>query len=139
MFSHSTPIRIHYALTDQMGVVYHGHYAQFFEIARTESIRSLGFSYKMLEETGIMMPVVDMHTRFLKPVRYDELITVTVMLRELPQQHKVTFYGEIHNEVGELCTAGTVTLYFIDMKTLKKAHMPAAMLEKLEGFFEQKG
>lgn len=136
MFSYSTTIRIHYALTDQMGVVYHGHYAQFFEIARTESIRSLGFSYKMLEAMGIMMPVVDMHTRLLKPIKYDEIIKVTITLRELPKHHKVTFYGEIHNEVGELCTVGTVTLFFIDMKTLKRVHIPDAMLEKLAVFFE---
>jgi acyl-CoA thioester hydrolase len=90
----------------------------------------------MLEAMGIMMPVVDMHTRFLKPIKYDEIIKVTITLRELPKHHKVTFYGEIHNEVGELCTVGTVTLFFIDMKTLKRVHIPDAMLEKLAVFFE---
>lgn len=137
MFSHSTQIRIHYALTDQMGVVYHGHYAQFFEIARTESIRSLGFSYKAMEDMGVMLPVVDMHLRFLRPVRYDDLITVTVTLRELPLHHKIVFHGEITNEQGELCTQGTVTLYFMDIATMKRSTMPAVMLEQLRPFFPE--
>jgi len=136
MYSHSTNIRIHYALTDQMGVVYHGHYAQFFEIARTESIRELGFSYKAIEALGIMMPVVDMHTRFLRPVRYDDLITVTVSLREFPAHHKIIFHGEIHNEAGELCTTGTVTLYFMEIKTMKRSILPEKMREALEPFFK---
>ncbi len=136
MFSHSTSIRIHYALTDQMGVVYHGHYAQFFEIARTESIRSLGFSYKSLEAMGIMLPVVDMHTRFLRPIKYDDFITVTVTLRELPIHHKVVFHGEIHNEDGDLCTSGTVSLYFMDIKTMKRSAMPEIMATQLKEYFK---
>jgi len=126
---------VHYALTDQMGVVYHGHYAQFFEIARTESIRSLGFSYKELEAMGIMLPVTDMHTRFLRPIHYDDLITVTVTLRELPQHHKINYYGEIHSEAGTLMTSGTVTLYFLDRKTMKKVAVPENMLEQLRPFY----
>lgn len=136
MYSHSTHIRIHYALTDQMGVVYHGHYAQFFEIARTESIRHLGFTYKKMEELGIMMPVVDMHTRFIRPVRYDDLIKVTVTLRELPQNHKIVFHGEIHDEAGNLCTSGTVTLFFMEMKSLRRTVMPAEMTDKLKPYFQ---
>ena len=135
MYSHSTKIRIHYALTDQMGVVYHGNYAQFFEIARTESIRELGFSYKSMEALGIMMPVVDMHTRFLRPVKYDDLITVTVSLREMPLHHKIVFHGEIHNEAGDLCTSGTVTLYFMEMTTMKRTVLPEKMKEALAPFY----
>ncbi len=128
---------MHYALTDQMGVVYHGHYAQFFEIARTESIRSLGYSYKEIEAMGIMLPVTDMHTRFLRPIRYDDLITVTVTLRELPLHHKIVYHGEIHNEAGDILTSGTVTLYFVDIKTMKKVAIPDNMLEKLKTYYEK--
>jgi acyl-CoA thioester hydrolase len=135
MFAHSTHIRIHYALTDQMGVVYHGHYAQFFEIARTEAIRNLGFTYKSMEEMGIILPVVDLHTKFLRPVRYDDLIKVTVTLRELPVHHKITFFGEIHNENGELCTTSTVTLYFMEMGTMRRTSLPEKMKEALLPFF----
>lgn len=118
-----------------MGVVYHGHYAQFFEIARTESIRNLGFSYKSMEEMGIVLPVVDMHTRFLRPIRYDEMITVSVSLREMPVHHKILFHGEIRNEAGELCTNGTVALYFMELKGMKRTILPEEMRQALLPFF----
>jgi acyl-CoA thioester hydrolase len=135
MFASSTQIRVHYALTDQMGVVYHGHYAQFFEIGRAEAIRQLGFTYKQIEAMGIIMPVVDLHSRFLFPVKYDELITVKISLREMPQHHKIVFHSEVFNEEGRLCTSGTVTLYFMEAATMKRVDMPPALKEKLEPYF----
>ncbi|MCU0403572.1 MAG: acyl-CoA thioesterase [Chitinophagaceae bacterium] len=136
MFSYSTPIRIHYALTDQMGVVYHGHYAQFFEIARTEAFRHLGFTYKSMEEMGIILPVVDLHTKFLRPVKYDDIIKVTITLRELPLHHKIVFHGEITNETGELCTTSIVTLYFMEMATMRRTTLPQQMKDVLLPFFQ---
>src|SRR6187402_2924553 len=102
MYITETQIRVHYALTDQMGMVYYGHYAQFYEIGRTESIRQLGFTYKDIEAMGIIMPVVDMHFRFLRPARYDDLLTIKTTLREIPARHKITFHGEIYNEADQL-------------------------------------
>lgn len=136
MFSSSTQIRIHYALTDQMGVVYYGNYAQFFEIARTEAIRQLGLTYKELEAMGILMPVSDMHIHYRKPVRYDELITVTVMLKEMPSGKRITFYGEVLNEAGERCTTSDITLYFVDARTMKPVSIPPALVEVLKPFFQ---
>lgn len=135
MFESSTPIRIHYALTDQMGVVYHGHYAQFFEIARTEAIRKLGFTYKEIEAMGIIMPVVDFHCRYIYPVRYDELIDVKVIVKELPVHHKIVFFSEVFNEAGSLCSTGTVTLYFMEAATMKRSEMPLPLKEKLLPYF----
>jgi len=135
MFTASTQIRVHYALTDQMGVVYHGHYAEFFEIGRTEAIRQLGFTYKEIEAMGIIMPVVDLHTRFLRPVKYDELITVKITLRELPIHHKIVFHSEVFNEENQLCTSGDVTLYFMEAATMKRCEMPDALKEKLFPYF----
>lgn len=136
MYTHSTQIRIHYALTDQMGVVYYGNYAQFFEIARTEAIRQLGFTYKELEAMGVMMPVSDMHIHYRKPIRYDELITVSVTVKEWPIGKKITFHGEIHNEAGERCTLSDITLYFVDAKTMRPIQMPDALVTVLQPFFE---
>lgn len=136
MYTHSTQIRIHYALTDQMGVVYYGNYAQFFEIARTEAIRQLGFTYKELEAMGVMMPVSDMHIHYRKPIRYDELITVSVTVKEWPIGKKITFHGEIHNEAGEHCTMSDITLYFVDAKTMRPIQMPDALVTVLQPFFE---
>lgn len=135
MFESNTQIRVHYALTDQMGVVYHGHYAQFFEIARAEAIRQLGFSYKQIEAMGIIMPVVDFHARFLYPVKYDELITVKITIKELPVHHKIVFHSDVLNEEGKLCTTGAVTLYFMEAATMRRSEMPVSLKEKLTPFF----
>lgn len=137
MFTHKTNIRVHYALTDQMGVVYHGHYAQFYEIARTEALRSLGITYKSIEELGVIMPVVEIHTKFYRPAKYDDLIAVTTTVKEMPSHHKIIFNGEIHNEQNELLNVGTVTLYFMEVKTMKRCDMPEAIKEKVKGFFEE--
>ncbi|MEO7801681.1 MAG: thioesterase family protein [Ginsengibacter sp.] len=135
MFTTETSIRIHYALTDQMGVVYHGHYAQFYEIGRTEAIRALGYTYKDIEATGIIMPVVDIHSRFLRPAKYDDLITVKTTLRELPTHHKIVFHSEIYNQQDELLNVGDVTLYFMDAKTMKRVNMPEELAEKVTQYF----
>lgn len=135
MYTTETQIRIHYALTDQMGVVYHGHYAQFYEIGRAEAIRNLGYSYKDIEAMGIIMPVVDIHSRFLRPAKYDDLITVKTTLRELPVHHKIVFHSEIYNEEGSLLNVGDVTLYFMEAHQMKRCEMPAALKDKLAGYF----
>jgi acyl-CoA thioester hydrolase len=135
MYTHSTTIRIHYALTDQMGLVYYGNYAQLFEIARTESIRDLGFTYKRLEDMGILMPVGDYHCRFLNGIGYDELITVTITLNEWPIRKKVVFHGTIHNESGILCTTSEVTLFFVDAATRKTVTIPEPLERVLAPFF----
>jgi acyl-CoA thioester hydrolase len=118
-----------------MGVVYHGHYAQFYEIGRGESIRELGYTYKDIEAMGIIMPVVDIHSRFLRPAKYDDLITVKTTLREIPTNHKIIFNSEIYNEADELLNTGDVTLYFMEASTMKRCNMPDALREKLKGYF----
>lgn len=119
-----------------MGVVYHGHYAQFYEIGRTEALRSLGITYKSIEELGVIMPVTEIHTKFLRPAKYDDLITVVTIVKDMPQHHKIVFTGEIFNEKNELLNAGTVTLFFMDAKTMKRCDMPDAIKEKVKDFFE---
>jgi acyl-CoA thioester hydrolase len=135
LFTHRTQIRIHYALTDQMGVVYHGHYAQFYEIGRTEALRSLGLTYKDVEALGVIMPVVEIHTKFLRPAKYDDLITVMTIVKEMPLHHKIVFYGEIFNEKNELLNTGMVTLFFMDAKNMIRCDMPKEIKEKLKDFF----
>ena len=135
MFSSETTLRIHYALTDQMGVVYHGHYAQFYEIGRSEAIRQIGYTYKDIEAMGVIMPVVDIHTRFLRPAKYDDLITVKTTLRELPTHHKIVFHGEIFNAQSELLSTGDVTLYFMEAPGMKRCEMPEVLKKKLAEYF----
>jgi acyl-CoA thioester hydrolase len=135
LFISETSVRIHYALTDQMGFVYHGHYAQFYEIGRTEAIRSLGYSYKEIEALGVIMPVIDIHTKFLRPAKYDDLVTVKTILKEMPHHHKIVFHSEIYNEKNELLNVGVVTLYFMEAQTMKRVNMPRILKERLEKYF----
>jgi acyl-CoA thioester hydrolase len=135
MFTADTQIRIHYALTDQMGVVYHGYYAQFYEIGRAEWLRKLNYSYKDIEALGVIMPVVDIHSRFLRPAKYEDLITVRTTLKELPLHHKIVFHHEIYNEDGTLLNTGDVTLYFMNAREMKRCEMPAVLREKLLEYF----
>ncbi len=135
MFVTETRLRIHYALTDQMGIVYYGHYAQFYEIGRTEAIRQIGFTYKETEAMGIIMPVVEMSSRFLRPAKYDDLITIKTIVKEMPAHHKIVFHSEIYNEKDELLNTGQTTLFFIDAKTMKRCDMPQVLKEKLQGYF----
>lgn len=135
MFTDTTTIRVHYALTDQMGLVYHGHYAQFYEIGRGEAIRRLGLTYKDIEAMGVIMPVIDLHSRYIRPARYDDLITVTTMLKELPAHHKIVFHHEVHNEQQELLNTGEITLYFMEAATLKRCPMPEQLKELLAPYF----
>ena len=136
MFTASTQIRIHYALTDQMGVVYHSRYLEFFEIGRVEAIRQLGLTYKSLEATGVIMPVTELSIKYLRPVKYDELITVSVTIKELPISHKIVFFCEVFNEEGKLSTTGEVTLFFVNAATMKRTSIPQVFADKLFPFFE---
>ena len=135
MFSSETQIRVRYAETDQMGVVYHSNYFLYFESARAESIRKLGFTYAGMEKMGIVMPVVDVHCRYLRPALYDDLLTIVTTLKELPVHHKIEFHHEVFNEKKELLAAGKIILYFMEAKTMKRTTMPAQLLEKLQPYF----
>jgi acyl-CoA thioester hydrolase len=136
LFTHTTTLRVHYALTDQMGVVYYGNYAQFYEIGRTEAIRSLGFTYKALEAIGIMMPVIETSSKFLRPAKYDDLLTIQTSIKTISFTNNIIFHTEIFNEAGKLLNTGTTTLVFIDTKTSKKINMPEILMEKLQKYFD---
>lgn len=135
MFTSETKIRVRYAETDQMQVVYHGNYAQYFEVARAESIRNLGFTYRDIENLGVMMPIIELHTKYLRPAHYDDLLTVKVILKELPTDHRIEFHHEVYNEAQKLLTVAKVVLYFVNTKTKEKTVMPGELLKKLHPYF----
>ena len=135
MFITETQIRVRYAETDQMGVVYHSNFFYYFESARAESIRELGYSYADMEKMGIVMPVVEVHCKYLRPAVYDDLLTVKTILKELPLHHKIEFNHEVFNEKKELLATGKILLYFMEAKTMKRASLPAQLLEKLKSYF----
>jgi len=138
MYTHETRIRVRYAETDQMNVVYHGNYAQYFEVGRVEAIRALGLSYKDLETMGIIMPVIEWTAKFLRPAHYDDLLTVRTSLREWPKEHRIEFFQEVYNEKGKLLTTGKVLLYFLVAATMAKTNMPREMEDKLQQYFQEK-
>ena len=137
MFSTQTNIRVRYSETDQMNVVYHGNYAQYFEVARAEAIRDMGITYKEMEEMGIVMPIVELHTKFLRPAIYDDLLTIKTELRELPKDHRIEFHHEVYNEAGKLLTIGRIVLYFLDAKTMARTVKPDALKKHLEPYFHK--
>ena len=135
MFTTETQLRVRYAETDQMGVVYHSNYFPYFETARAESIRQLGFTYADMEKMGIIMPVIEVQCRYLRPALYDDLLTIKVILKELPVHHKIEFHHEVLNEKGELLASGKIILYFMEAKTMKRTTMPEQLLQKLQPYF----
>jgi acyl-CoA thioester hydrolase len=135
MYEYATTVRVRYAETDRMDVVYYGNYAMYFEIGRVEAIRNLGVSYKELEDMGIILPVVELNIKYLRPAKYDDLITIKSQIKELPQDHVIIFDQEVYNESGKLLTIGQVKLYFMDADMGKRAEMPAILKEKLAIYF----
>ena len=120
-----------------MGYLYHGHYALLYEIGRTEMLRGLGLTYADMETThGVMMPVMSLNQRFVRPARYDELLTIRTTLRHLPER-TITFHLEISNERGKLVNGGSVKLCFVSSETGKTVVVPPYLLEKIKANFEE--
>lgn len=126
-----TELRVRYGETDQMGVVYHGNYAQYFEIGRVEWLRKLGISYKQMEDSGIMLPVISLSIKFKKPARYDDLIKVKTQMIKLPSA-TIEFDYEITNEKNELLATGNTSLVFIDINRNRPTRCPEYLLDKLQ-------
>src|SRR5690606_18144291 len=124
--------RVRYAETDQMGVVYHGNYAVFFEMGRVEWLRNMGVSYKSMEEHGIMLPVVSLTMNYQKSAKYDDLLTVKIIFKSQTSV-KIEFDYAIYNEKGELLTTGYSMLVFVNMKTGRPTPPPEYILAKLKG------
>jgi acyl-CoA thioester hydrolase len=135
MFQSITQIRVRYSETDQMGVVYHGAYAPFFEVGRTEALREMGLTYKSFEESGTMMPVLDLGFHFHKPAYYDDLLTIKTTIKTRPAV-RLHFEYEIYNENDELLTTGHVTLVCVNMASKRPCACPPALLEKLLPYFK---
>lgn len=135
MFTHSTKLRVRYGETDQMGYMYYGNYAEFFEVGRVEMLRSLGLTYAGMEASGIMMPVLELNCKYLKPARYDEEITINVTMAKMPGV-KIHFKYDLYNEKQELIHVGETLLAFINMKTNRPCLPSQEFIDKLKPFFE---
>lgn len=123
-------VRIRYSETDQMGFVYYGNYARFYEIGRTELMRSIGIHYKSMEEQGIMMPVLSMEAKYLRPARYDDLIEIKTRVRTI-NENAIVFESNIYNESRELLNRGIVKLCFLDKYTYQRIPTPSFIIQKI--------
>lgn len=133
MVSHETKIRVCYADTDKLGVVYYGNYPRFYEIARTELLRSTGLTYKEIEDDGIVLPVRNLNINYLKPAYYDDLLTVKTTLMEKPTV-KLKIRSEIYNEKQELINTSEIMLVFTDAKTGKPVKPPVTFLNAVDKY-----
>ncbi len=131
MKSHTSFVKVRYAETDQMGVVHHGNYPQYLEIARLAWLDELGISYKSMEVEGIMLPVYELNLKYIKPVTFDEKLRIETRLHEIPNV-KIIFDYSIYNEREELVTTATSVLVFMDSKTRRPVRCPDYILEKLK-------
>lgn len=130
MIRHDFTMRVWYRDTDQMGIVHHSNYLGYYEAARSDMLRALGMSFADVEKRGIMMPVLEVRSRYLRPARYDELLTVRITLREMPAA-RITFDYEIFNERAELLNTGTTVLGFIRSDTRRPCRCPEWFLDLL--------
>ncbi len=134
MFIYHHQLRVRYGDTDQMGYVYYGNYGYYYEQARSEAIRSIGISYKEIEDSGTMMPITRMNIKYVQPARYDELLTIKTWVPELPHRI-ILFKYEIFNEQNILVNEGETQLIFIDAMTKKLKTAPPILLEKMKPLF----
>jgi acyl-CoA thioester hydrolase len=136
MFVHETKIRVRYGETDQMGYMYYGNYAEWYEVARVEMLRSLGMTYSSMEGSGIIMPVLELRCKYIKPALYDQEITVRVIMDKMPAT-RIHFRYELYNEAQELINLGETTLVFVDTARKRPCPPPADFLTKLKRRFKE--
>jgi len=134
MYTFETSIRVRYGETDQMGYVYYGNYPLYYEVGRTEMLRSAGLSYREMEEEGILMPVHSMNIKYIEPARYDDFLRLQVIIKELPTA-KIHFYYELFNEQNKLVNTGETVLVFVDAKTRRPRRAPETLMNTLRKYF----
>ena len=136
MITKKLEVRIRYSETDKMGYVYYGNYARYFEIGRTELLRSFNFSYKELEEQGVMMPVVSLNVNYKQPALYDDLLRIKTFVKKLPSV-KMEFNYETYNENNELLNSGSTILVFVSAETRRPVKAPSSLMSLIESNFVQ--
>lgn len=137
MFESDVQIRVRYAETDQMGYVYHGNFAAYFEVARTEAFRTLGIHYKEMEAGGIAMPVLEFKVKYFRPARYDDLLTLKLLVKEKPEGSRIRFEYETYNEAGEMLNVGETTMVFVYIKNGRPTAIPEAIRQKIGPYFQK--
>lgn len=134
MFHHQTTIRVRYSETDQMGFVYYGNYAAYFEVARVEALRSLGSTYKVLEENGILMPVTEYGISYVKPALYDDELHIHTVIEKMPSA-RIRFTYSTYSAAQELLNKAFTELVFLNKETMRPTKSPLSLREALSSYF----
>ena len=134
MLISETTLRVRYAETDQMGYVYYGNYAMFAEVARVDALKQIGVSYKEMENNGIMLPVLNLNVKYIRPAFYDDQLTIRTSLTEMPDT-RMLFNYEIYNDAGILINICSTEHVFVNVDTRKPCKAPEWLIEKLKRFF----
>lgn len=135
MFVYESKVRVRYAETDQMGVVHHGNYAQYYELARTECFEACsGMSYESMEADGVMLPILEMHAKFIKPALYNQVLTIKSIVKTLPTVRLNVEY-EIYNEANELINTGSTLLVFVNKQTRRPCPPPESFMKNVRPYF----
>jgi acyl-CoA thioester hydrolase len=134
MFNSETFLRVRYAETDRMGYAYYGNYATYFEVARVEALRKMGYSYKDMEDNGIIMPVLEFAIKYFKPAYYDDELKIVSIINELPTT-RLRFEHETYNAENILLNKAHVILVIVNQKTGKPSHAPDYFVDALKKYF----
>jgi len=135
MITSENKITVRYDEVDKMGYVYHGNYSKYYHISRTELLRMIGICDKELESLNVILPVIELNVRYIKPVFYDDIITVRTSLIEMPKS-RLKFHHEVFNQNNEIINEGNSTLVFVDYKTRKPMRIPDIALSKFKSFIK---
>lgn len=135
MFVFDSKIRVRYIETDQMGVVHHANYVQYYEVARTECFEACsGMSYAQMEAEGVMLPILEIKSKYIKPAYYNQLLTIRSIVKELPNVRLLVEY-EIYNEQEELINIGSTTLVFVKKDTRRPCQPPENFMKNVRPYF----
>ncbi|HTM99989.1 MAG TPA: thioesterase family protein [Pedobacter sp.] len=135
MFVYESKVRVRYIETDQMGIVHHANYAQYYELARTECFEACsGMSYATMEAEGVMLPILELQARYLKPAYYNQVLTIKSIVKTLPSVRLHVDY-EIYNEAGELINTGKTTLVFVNKETRRPCQPPESFMKNVRQYF----
>lgn len=137
MFISETTIRVRYGETDRMGYVYYGNYAEYYEVGRVEALRTLGWSYREMEDSGIILPVYDYAIRYFRPAYYDDLLSLKTIIREIPAA-RIRFDYEMYNEAGVKINEGNTILVFVDANTKRPCPAPEEFIRTLSQHFDKR-
>jgi acyl-CoA thioester hydrolase len=138
MYISENKIRVRYAETDRMGYVYYGNYAAYFETGRVEALRVLGLSYKVMEDEGIMLPVLSYQVKYFKPAFFDDILTIRTIVNEVPKGTRIIFHYECLNEQNSCITKAETTHVFVKTANGRPCAVPNSILDKLVPFFTEK-